>query len=269
MASNQLPGELIIIPLNTRQSSMEILLGRGHFELFNQPSSYYVSKCWDDACSRELRYELASWHVWYPDPDDGYFGMVERGIERDLWNSIMHIFNSTVLARQPLLQKKKKWAGVRACETSANVQSRDQTTNSQTNKPSRPSCCLSRKRTLLFEDQSPLPGPPLKMASNPSPEVKAILIRTHDLMLALSNEPVGVAGILLGEGFVSEETMSKMLIVSYTPNEKATILIEAVRNKIALAPERFPELLEILSKLTCAQEVVKSLRSTHQSELAW
>ena len=106
------------------------------------------------------------------------------------------------------------------------------------------------------------------MASNPSPEVKAILIRTHDLMTALSNEPLGVAGILLSKGFVSGEIMSKMLVVSYTPAEKAVILIEAVRNKVELAPSKFPELLEILSEVTCTKEVVESLRSTYQSELA-
>ena len=105
------------------------------------------------------------------------------------------------------------------------------------------------------------------MAANPSPEVKAILMQTRDLMLALSNEPLGVAGILLGKGFISEETMSKMLVVSYTPIEKATILIEAVRNNIKLAPSKFPELLEILSDVTCAKETVEKLRSTYQSEL--
>ena len=105
------------------------------------------------------------------------------------------------------------------------------------------------------------------MAANPSPEVEAILMRTQDLMLALSNEPVGVAGILLGKGFISEETMSKMLVVSYTPIEKATILIEAVRNNIKLTPSKFPELLEILSGVTCAKETVEKLRSTYRSEL--
>ena len=105
------------------------------------------------------------------------------------------------------------------------------------------------------------------MASNQSPEVNAITIRTPDLMLALSNEPLGVAGILLGNGFISGEIMSKMLVVSYTPTEKATILIEAVRNKIELAPSKFTELLEILSEVACAKEVVESLRSTYQSEL--
>jgi hypothetical protein len=105
------------------------------------------------------------------------------------------------------------------------------------------------------------------MASNSPPEVNAITIRTHDLMLALSNEPLCVAGILLGKGFISGEIMSKMLVVSYTPTEKAAILIEAVRNKIELAPSKFMELLEILSGVACAQEVVQSVRSTYQREL--
>ena len=105
------------------------------------------------------------------------------------------------------------------------------------------------------------------MAANPLPEVTAITMRMHDLMLALSDESVDVAGMLLSKGFVSEETMSKMLIVSYTPKEKATILIEAVRNNIKLTPSKFPELLEILSEATCAKVVAESLRSTYQSEL--
>ena len=105
------------------------------------------------------------------------------------------------------------------------------------------------------------------MATNSPPEVNAITIRTHDLMLALSNEPVGVAGILLGKGFISAEIMSQMLVTSHTLTEKATILIEAVRNEIELAPLKFTELLEILSEVECAKEVVESLRSTYQSEL--
>jgi hypothetical protein len=104
------------------------------------------------------------------------------------------------------------------------------------------------------------------MAFNPSPEVKSILIRTPDLMTALSNEPLGVAGILLSKGFISGEVMSKMLIVSYTPAEKATILIEAVRNRIDVSPAKFTEFLEILSAQICAKEVAERLRSTYQSE---
>ena len=105
------------------------------------------------------------------------------------------------------------------------------------------------------------------MASNLPPEVKAIMIRTHDLVLALSHEPVGVAGILLGKGFISAEIIMKVLVTSHTSTEKATILIEAVRNEIELAPSKFTELLEILSEVACAKEVVESLHSTYQSEL--
>ena len=107
------------------------------------------------------------------------------------------------------------------------------------------------------------------MASNPSRELNAITIRTPDLMLALSNEPLamGVAGMLLSKGFLSGEIMSKMLGISLTSAEKATILIEAERNEIELAPSKFTELLEILSEVECAKEVVESLRSTYQSEL--
>jgi hypothetical protein len=99
--------------------------------------------------------------------------------------------------------------------------------------------------------------------------MSAITILTHDLMLALSNEPLGVAGSLLSKGFISGEIMSKVLIISYTPTEKATILIEAVRNKIELAPSKFTELLEILSEVACAKEVVERLHSTYQSELTY
>ena len=86
-------------------------------------------------------------------------------------------------------------------------------------------------------------------------------------MLALSNEPLGVAGILLGKGFLSGEIMLKMLDISHTSTEQATILIEAVRNEIELAPSKFAELHEILSEVECAKEVMESLSSTYQSEL--
>ena len=77
---------------------------------------------------------------------------------------------------------------------------------------------------------------------------------------------MGVAQKLLSKGFVSEETMSKMLVPAYTSKEKAAILMEAVRNKIVLAPSKFSKLLDILSGVTCAKEVVETLRFTYQSE---
>ena len=106
------------------------------------------------------------------------------------------------------------------------------------------------------------------MAVNPSPEVKAILKQTHDLTTALSNDSLGVAGILLSKELICREVYSKMLIDSYTPSKKAAILVEAVGNTIEIAPVKFQCFLEILSDQACAKEVVESLRSTYQSELS-
>ena len=143
------------------------------------------------------------------------------------------------------------------------LQSRDYTSNSY-----KPTDLVGVKRTLLFEDQRSLPGPPLKMASvNQSPEVKSILKQTHDLTTVLSNDPLGVAGRLLSKELICEEEHSKMLVHDYTPAEKAAILVRAVRNTIEIAPDKFQCFLEILSEQqVCAKEVVERLRSTYQSE---
>ena len=105
------------------------------------------------------------------------------------------------------------------------------------------------------------------MASNASPEVQSILIRTHDLSTALSNDSLGVAEMLLSKGLICREVYSKMLLHSYTPVEKAAILVEAVANTMEKTQVKFSDFLEILSEV-CAKEVVESLRSTYQGELS-
>ena len=105
------------------------------------------------------------------------------------------------------------------------------------------------------------------MASSSSPEVKAILQQTHNLTIALSNDSLDVAGILLSKELICREVYSKMLIDSYTSAKKAAILVEAVTNTIELAPSKFTELLDILSDQICARQVVESLHSTYQREL--
>ena len=105
------------------------------------------------------------------------------------------------------------------------------------------------------------------MASiNQSPEIKSILKQTHDLTTALSNDPLGVAGILLSKELICRQVYSKMLIGSYTPAEKAAVLIEAVGNTVDVAPVKFQCFLEILSEVVSAKEVVERLRGTYQSE---
>ena len=105
------------------------------------------------------------------------------------------------------------------------------------------------------------------MASiNQSPEVESILKQTHDLTTALSNDPLGVAGRLLSKELICSGVYSKMLIGSYAPAEKAAILVEAVRNTVEIAPDKFQCFLEILSEVVCAKEVVERLCCTYQSE---
>ena len=105
------------------------------------------------------------------------------------------------------------------------------------------------------------------MASiNQSPEVKSILKQTPELTTALSNDPLGVAEILLSKELICEEVHSEMLIDSYTPRKKASILVKALRNTIKIAPDKFQVFLETLSEVSCANEVVERLRSTYQSE---
>ena len=105
------------------------------------------------------------------------------------------------------------------------------------------------------------------MAANPSPEVKAILKQTHDLTTDLSNDTLGMAGILLSKELISIEAYSKMLLLSLTPAEKAAVMIESTRKIVEKAPEKFTEFVEALSGQACAKEVVEKLRSTYQSEL--
>ena len=106
------------------------------------------------------------------------------------------------------------------------------------------------------------------MAASPSPEVKAILKQTHDLTTALSNDSLGVAGILLSKELISSEVYSKVLIPTFTPTEKAAIMIESTRKIVEIAPEKFTEFVEALSDQVCAKEVVESLHTTYQSKLS-
>ena len=111
------------------------------------------------------------------------------------------------------------------------------------------------------------------MASiNQSPEVKSILKQISELTTALSNDPLGVAGILLSKELICREVYSEMFIDSYTPAKKAAILVKAVGNAVEIAPVKFQCFLEILSnsepEVVCAKEVVERLRSIYQSELA-
>ena len=106
------------------------------------------------------------------------------------------------------------------------------------------------------------------MASTPSPEVKSIIVRTPELATAISSDLLAISHVLSNKELISTETLSKMVLTSYTPAEKATIVVEAVRSSIEIAPTKFEEFLQILSEQNMTESVVDGLRSTYQSKLS-
>ena len=110
---------------------------------------------------------------------------------------------------------------------------------------------------------------PMSMTSTPvdvslEPAYKAI-IHCHDkLVTALSTDILSISGVLVAKEFVPAELSCKMLLPNLTPQEKATSLVIAIKEKIKLAPSRFQELIKIFSEQICTKDIVKSL-SFHDS----
>ena len=88
------------------------------------------------------------------------------------------------------------------------------------------------------------------------------IIRCHDkLVTALSTDILTISNILFAKEFIPDETFKKMLLLTLSQQEKATILVIAITEKIKLAPNRFQELIKILSEQTCTRDIVKGISS--------
>ena len=68
---------------------------------------------------------------------------------------------------------------------------------------------------------------------------------TDRLVIALSNDILHIAHVLLARGFISEDTHAEMHIETYTPQKKASIVVTAIRNKIKVDSHQFQELMQI------------------------
>ena len=89
-----------------------------------------------------------------------------------------------------------------------------------------------------------------------------VMIRYHDkLVTALSTDITTISGILVAKEFIPPEISSRMLLQTFTPQEKATVLVNAVTDKIKVAPKRFNELVQIFSEQNCTKDIVSSLIS--------
>lgn len=89
-----------------------------------------------------------------------------------------------------------------------------------------------------------------------------VMLRCNDkLVTALSLDPQGIAGALLTKGLIPENTEAQMRQYS-TPREKATILVATVRQRIEVAPKRFRDFLDTLSKQEWTKDILEILQST-------
>ena len=89
-----------------------------------------------------------------------------------------------------------------------------------------------------------------------------VMLRYNDkLITALSADPLSIAGVLLAKGLIPEHTEAQMR-QSFTPREKATILVTTVRQRIEIAPKRFHEFVSILSAQAWTKDIVEMLQSS-------
>ena len=102
----------------------------------------------------------------------------------------------------------------------------------------------------------------LTMASDNSPEWQTVLEFNDKLTSALSTDPLSTAGTLVAKGFISSEIQSEMLL-DKTLRVKATVLVEAVRKKIEIAPGKFEEFLHILLDQSWTKEIAEDLQSEY------
>ena len=98
-------------------------------------------------------------------------------------------------------------------------------------------------------------------------ESQTILTYQDLLINAISSDTIRIAGVLKECEFISDETFSKNLnCPSYNSQEKATILVNAVREKIKTAPKRFPELIRVLLEQASTKNIAEMLQSAYQDK---
>ena len=84
-----------------------------------------------------------------------------------------------------------------------------------------------------------------------------VMLHCNDkLITALSIDPQGIAEVLLTKGLIPENTEAQVRQCS-TPREKATILVTTIRQRIEVAPKRFQEFLDILSKQEWTKDILE------------
>ena len=105
-----------------------------------------------------------------------------------------------------------------------------------------------------------------KIIESENRESQTILTYQDQLINAISTDTLIIAGVLRECEFISDEVSGKILRPSPTPQEKATILVNAVREKIRTTPKRFPELIRIFSEQVSTKDIAEMLQFAYQGK---
>ena len=94
-------------------------------------------------------------------------------------------------------------------------------------------------------------------------ELQTLLECNRELINAFSSDLTNVSGTLLARRFITEGTDSEMRIESHAKDFRASQLVEAIRKKIELAPNKFKEFLEVLQEMWSTRDVADILSSRY------
>ena len=97
-------------------------------------------------------------------------------------------------------------------------------------------------------------------------ESRIILTYQDKLINAVFPNTLSIAGVLLEYELIPDEVPSKILRPSSTPQEKATILVSAIMEKIKTDPKKFPELIRVFSEQVSTKDIAAILQSAYQDE---
>ena len=119
--------------------------------------------------------------------------------------------------------------------------------------------CSAEDQTIVTSGQTASIG--ISTVSSTTNDPHQIMLCCNDkLITALSLDPQGIAEVLLAKGLIPENTEAQVRQCS-TPRGKATILVTAIRQRIEVAPKRFQEFLDILSKQEWTKDIFEILQS--------
>ena len=106
----------------------------------------------------------------------------------------------------------------------------------------------------------------IRQSKSENKESRIILTYQDKLINAISADTLSIAGVLREYELISDEISGKVLRPSSTTQQKATILVSAIRETIKTDPKKFPELMRVFSELLLTKNIAEMLQSAYQDK---